>query len=144
MEVKSFGVIAASLLGYVIAQTLKFIIALRKDGLTINDFFASGGVPSSHSSVMASMTVYIGMLEGFDSSIFGLSLVILGVVVYDSLGVRRSTGDNTLAINKIARKLSLKNIQKKSILGRGHNLHEVIAGLAIGSLTGYVLYQLVF
>ncbi|MCA9349362.1 divergent PAP2 family protein [Candidatus Saccharibacteria bacterium] len=140
MLANSLSLIIVAALGYGVAQLIKFGISLRKDGLDIADLFASGGWPSSHSAVMAATCLHIGYIEGYSSTVFGLALVVTLVVVYDSIGVRRSTGLNTLAIIKLSKKAGIKDIEHGNILGRGHTPFEVIVGLLVGVVVA-LLYQ---
>ena len=47
-------------------------------------------MPSSHSAVVTSLATMVGMVHGFDSPIFAISLVFAGVVMYDAAGIRRA------------------------------------------------------
>ncbi len=129
--------IAAPLLGWFSAQGIKFIFSLRKDGVTVTDAFQSGGMPSSHASFMMSLTTVIGLVEGFSSAIFGLSLALSAIIMYDARGVRLATGQQTEAIKKLATKNSVKvNITN----AKGHRIIEVIAGAILGIVVGCLTY----
>ena len=80
--------IVAPVAGWLVAQGIKFVLTLRKDGVTLTDAFQSGGMPSSHSAFMVALTTVIGLNEGFDSAIFGLSLAITAIVMYDARELR--------------------------------------------------------
>ena len=55
-------------------------------------WFSSGGMPSSHSALVTSMMLAIGLFEGFNTSLFALSVTLAMIVVYDAAGVRREAG----------------------------------------------------
>lgn len=61
----------------------------------------AGGMPSSHSAVVTSLTTLIGKNEGFESPIFALSLIFAFIVMYDAAGVRRAAGKQARLLNKI-------------------------------------------
>ena len=129
--------IAAPLLGWFSAQGIKFIFSLRKDGVTVTDAFQSGGMPSSHASFMMSLTTVIGLVEGFSSAIFGLSLALSAIIMYDARGVILATSQQTEAIKKLATKNSVKvNITN----AKGHRIIEVIAGAILGIVVGCLTY----
>ena len=44
----------------------------------------AGGMPSSHSAVVAGITTLIGKYEGVDTPLFALSLTVAFVVMYDA------------------------------------------------------------
>lgn len=136
----SIQLLIVGAIAYSIAQVLKFVIALRKDGIAVSDMFASGGMPSSHASVTTSIAIFIGFIEGFDSTIFGLAVIVAAIVMYDALGVRRSNGENGDAIARIVKDLKLKGYPKMSVLGKGHTPPEVIVGASIGALIAYIGY----
>ncbi len=127
--------IVAPVAGWLVAQGIKFVLTLRKDGVTLTDAFQSGGMPSSHSAFMVALTTVIGLNEGFDSAIFGLSLAITAIVMYDARGVRLATGQQTEVIKKLAKKSGLKaNITN----AKGHRIIEVVAGAVVGLGVGIV------
>ena len=45
--------------------------------LDLTRFVGSGGIPSSHSALVVSMSTSIGMQEGFRSVVFALSVALL-------------------------------------------------------------------
>ena len=133
--------------GWFTAQTIKVLLnlILRREGkLSPRYFFASGGIPSVHASFVSSVVLVIGLIEGFDSPIFAVGLVLLGVVIYDAIGVRRATGENTQAIRSILWQSQYKydNQRLSSHLGRGHTAYQVVVGLLIGGLCGLGNYLL--
>ena len=75
-------------------------------------------------------------MEGLDSTLFVISLVLATVVMYDATGVRRAAGKQAAVLNKI-----VDNIRKKegySILEEnlkellGHTPIEVFGGAVLG------------
>ncbi len=137
-NLKSFQYIIAPLLGWLVAQSIKFVLTLRKDGVEWRDFTASGGMPSSHASFMMSLSTLIGYNYGIDSATFGLSLAVTMLAAYDAMDVRRATGQQTVAIQEIEKlsKLKLKTWIHKS---KGHTPIEITAGLFVGTLVGTFL-----
>lgn len=127
--------IVAPIAGWLVAQGIKFVLTLRKDGVTLTDAFQSGGMPSSHSAFMVSLTTVIGLNEGFDSAIFGLSLAITAIVMYDARGVRLATGQQTEVIKKLAKK---SGITANITNAKGHRIIEVSAGAVVGLAVGLV------
>lgn len=59
----------------------------------------SGGMPSTHSASMVASATAIGLERGFSDSLFGLTVVVAGIVMYDAQGVRRSVGKQAEVIN---------------------------------------------
>ena len=138
------SVLGTAVIGWGTAQILKFILVLviykRFD---FRRFIGSGGMPSSHSSLVVSLTMSIGFIKGFDSLIFALCAVMSLVVMYDAAGVRRSAGQQAAILNKIVEDwgradYSLTEKKLKELLG--HTPVEVIAGAILGIIIAIIRY----
>ncbi|MCO5558590.1 hypothetical protein L7F22_012175 [Adiantum nelumboides] len=92
------SVLTASLVG----QALKPITAAAQ-GKEFNWklLIASGGMPSSHSACVTAACTSIALERGLADSLFGLSVVFAGIVLYDAQGVRRAVGKQAEVINTI-------------------------------------------
>ena len=99
-----------------------------------------GGMPSSHSAVVTSLTVLIGKSEGLDSPIFALSFIFAMVVMYDAAGVRRAAGKQAHLLNKIIETPGLTNVevQERLVEVLGHTPLQVIVGATIGIIVGLI------
>ncbi|KAI5080825.1 hypothetical protein GOP47_0004008 [Adiantum capillus-veneris] len=92
------SVLTASLIG----QALKPITAaVQGKGFNWKLLFASGGMPSSHSACVTAACTSIALERGLADSLFGLSLIFAGIVMYDAQGVRRAVGKQAEVINTI-------------------------------------------
>ena len=130
--------IIAPICGWLVAQGIKFTLSLRKDGITWNDFVQSGGMPSSHAAFMVALLTVVGAENGIQSAIFGVTLAVTAIIIYDAMGVRRTTGEQTVAIKELAnnQKLKLKiNIHN----AKGHTPLQIMVGIIVGTLVGGVL-----
>ena len=101
----------------------------------------AGGMPSSHSAVVVSISTLIGKNYGADSAIFALSLVFALVVMYDACGVRRAAGKQAKLLNEIVNTPGLSSIEVKEKLQEalGHTPVQVLVGAIIGVIAGLVL-----
>lgn len=131
--------IIAPTAGWAVAQGLKVLFDLRRDGFQLLDALASGGMPSSHSAASAALATVIGVTQGIESVYFGLALTLAAVIMYDSLGVRRTTGENTLSIRALESKAGIKSKQRVHFGTKGHTPIEVVAGGFAGLLVGVIL-----
>ncbi|SFA99364.1 MULTISPECIES: divergent PAP2 family protein [unclassified Bacillus (in: firmicutes)] len=138
-----------SLLGIGLAQGLKIPIHYyKKKEWRPELFFQTGGMPSSHSAGVSSLTTYIALERGLPTIDFALSLVYGLIVMYDAQGIRRQTGELTLKVNnldelmeKIHKDETVEFKQKspkrlKEMLG--HQPEEVLGGAVLGVLLGVV------
>ena len=140
MDVK-YLTLVAPFFSWFIAQALKPFTHFFKTGTwDLNQVKASGGLPSSHTSVVSSMSLSIGIKEGFDSSLFALSIVFCCIVAYDAMNVRYFAGENIRATKKLIDELSnllpklmhsqLEFDGLKEVLG--HTVVEVCCGFLLG------------
>ncbi|MDR2072974.1 MAG: divergent PAP2 family protein [Spirochaetaceae bacterium] len=123
-----------------LAQFLKTIIYLLrakrknfKDTLEIL-IWRTGGIPSSHSALVSSMTVSVAFSEGVDTTLFIVTLMLAFIVIRDSLGVRRSAGNQARVLNwlgrNISEKLAMEYHPVKEV--NGHSPLEVVVGSLLG------------
>lgn len=131
-------------------QTIKFILeSIKNKKLIWNRFFnGTGGMPSSHTSFATSLTMMIGLNIGFESPLFGVSLVFAFIVSYDAMGLRMESGKQAETINKIISETVDKKKRKKfKVLKEklGHKPLEVFVGILFGitmaSLFTYVIIK---
>jgi acid phosphatase family membrane protein YuiD len=123
-----------------IAQILKSIIYLlsvrRRKTREFIEILAwrTGGMPSSHASLVCALTTSVGFSEGFASNIFVFSFWFALVVLRDAMGVRRATGLQSRALNNLgkqaAEKLDFDFHSVKEI--QGHSPLEVVVGGLLG------------
>lgn len=115
--------------------------SIKNKKLTLNRFFGPGGMPSSHSTIVCSLTVCIGLYEGFNTSIFVVCCVLSLIVMYDASGVRRAAGEQAKMINMIVdaweeRDPVLKEKKLKELLG--HTPLEVLGGAFLGIIVAII------
>ncbi len=123
---------------WVIAQGIKFSLALVRGEFDLRYLFASGGMPSVHSAVVCSLATAAFIESGADSAVFGLAAVYAGIVMYDSFGVRRAAGEQAHALNTLLEELTDRgSIADRARYGKlrevlGHKPTEVVAGALLG------------
>lgn len=98
----------------------------------------AGGMPSSHSAVVTSLATLVGKYEGYDTTIFAVSVVFAMIVMYDAAGVRRAAGKQAHLLNKIVETpgLSGVEVQERLVEVLGHTPLQVMVGAVIGIITG--------
>ncbi|KAA3468545.1 Acid phosphatase/vanadium-dependent haloperoxidase-related protein [Gossypium australe] len=92
--------------------------------------FQAGGFPSTHSSVMpllpfslvtlhffshfvfsvVAAATSLALERGFSDSIFGVTLVYAGLIMYDAQGVRREVGNHARALNTMLPKVEVNSV----------------------------------
>ena len=99
-------------------------------------------MPSSHSALMTSVTLGIGLFYGFDSPVFALAFALSMVVIYDATGVRREAGRHAekinIMINEFFNGMPISDRQLKEVIG--HTPGQVIAGIVLGVIVTLGFY----
>lgn len=99
----------------------------------------TGGMPSSHSALVACLCTTIGFKNGINSDIFIFSFVFFLVVIRDAFGVRRSSGNQAHKINELGKELENRSLISKYLSLKevdGHTPMEVICGCLLGFFVG--------
>ncbi|MDR1507446.1 MAG: divergent PAP2 family protein [Treponema sp.] len=136
------SIFLSALTSWFLAQLIKTIIMLlrprskrRRPRDTIETFlWRTGGMPSSHSALVASLTFSVAFSEGVQSNLFVVTFMFALIIIRDSLGVRRSSGIQSRVLNMLGRqvseKLKVDYHPVKEI--HGHAPLEVAVGILLG------------
>jgi len=102
-------------------------------------------MPSSHSAVAVSISTAVALTEGY-SNLFIVSLFLSLIVIRDALGVRRSAGLQSKALNQLGSDLSAKfGIRYESVKEvHGHTWPEVFIGAILGFCIAFAFCNLRF
>jgi len=91
------------LIAWAIAQASKVIIdSVVLHRLSVHRLATAGGMPSSHTALVVSLTTIIGRLQGVGSALFAVCLIFSTVVMYDATGVRRAAGQQAIIRQRLA------------------------------------------
>lgn len=132
----------AAVVGWVIAQALKTLIALWSERkLNLRHLVASGGMPSSHSALVTGLATAVARISGLNSAAFALAAVFAGVVMYDAAGVRLAVSKQARILNimldDVFHERGLKEERLRELIG--HTPIQVISGAIIGVVIGILL-----
>jgi len=138
-------VLIAGVVAWGLAQLLKvpirFLVARQWDWALL---LRAGGMPSSHSALVAAVAHAIGLFVGFETPLFALALTLAIIVIYDATGIRRQAGKQAEIINAmitdLARGHPLKEAQLREVLG--HTPLEALAGMLLGVATAQLVWWL--
>lgn len=132
--------IAAIIIGWVVAQGLKYlIIAIKERSLqSVRHLYLSGNMPSAHSATVVALVTMIALRDGVQSGLFGLAMLFAAIVMYDAVMVRRSSGEQGHAIQQLIKEQGSK--VKLPRAAKGHEPLEVLVGAALGVLIGLVVF----
>lgn len=134
----------AALLSGIIAQALKVVIELIKTGrFNFLKILDNGGMPSSHTSLVATLTVGVGIHSGIDSAIFSITVIFSMYIIFEAAGLRQEVGKQARVLNELVDELRATHQLDRSRLKElvGHTWGEVFGGLVLGLLVAYVAFR---
>ena len=101
----------------------------------------AGGMPSSHSAMVASLAATVGYQSGLDSPLFAMAAVLAIIVMYDARGVRQESGKQARVLNELLRTFfsghPITDAELKELVG--HTTLQVFVGCLIG-----IVYSLAY
>ena len=157
MELFSYTPLMIALFAIIFAQFIKIPIqyAVTRE-LDWRLFTSTGGMPSSHSAAVTSLTTAVAYEHGVGSTIFAVSTMFAVITMYDATGVRFQAGQQALTINKMRMDLQLfmnetRNWPKKKEEEKieelktllGHKPSEVFMGALTGIAISAIVYSLI-
>lgn len=142
-----YEVILVMFAAIISAQLLKVILyTIIRKKWDFRMLTTTGGMPSSHSAGVISLSMIVGFISGFDSTIFAVALGNAFIVMYDAAGIRRASGRMAVCLNKIMDDFYKHDVQAvgdklKELLG--HTPIEVFAGAIFGIGFSYYMHFMV-
>ncbi len=126
--------------GWFLSHAIKYAIAtIRHKRLDFtHQLFVSGGMPSAHAATSLALWTVVFLKDGITSGLFGLATLVALIVCYDAVKVRRSTGEQGLAIDTLIEETKSKAIIPRA--AKGHTPAEVIVGALFGIAIGVVVF----
>lgn len=151
LEIFKNHILIAATFSWLICQILKFILtAIVEKKWRFERLVGDGGMPSGHSATVTAMTVMTGYIEGLDSPIFAIAMLLAIIVMHDATGVRREAGKHAVTIlqiidafNEVVSEKDKLAQQEKLKVFVGHTPVQVFFGAITGLLTS-VIYIIVF
>lgn len=137
-------VLGAALTAWVIAQTIKVSLAVRrKHQFDVRWFLGTGGMPSAHSAGVSALAVAVGCQVGFHTPGFAVALIFALVTMFDAQGVRHAVGRQAIAMNRLIDELYVKGqvSQERLLELLGHTPVEVFVGAAMGIMIALLYFK---
>lgn len=136
-------ILVIAFITWAIAQTIKpFIGYLITRSFDWKMFFSTGGMPSSHATLVTSVAVGVGLMVGWATPVFAVAATLAVVVIYDAAGVRRQAGFHAQTINLLVQEVlqghPISDTQLREVLG--HTPIEVFGGILWGSVATITLW----
>jgi acid phosphatase family membrane protein YuiD len=137
-------VFLSAFFSWFLAQLIKMLVdQMRGRSRGSRDMVATllwktGGMPSSHSSLVTGLATAVAVVYGVQSPVFNISFFYGILIIRDAMGVRRSAGVQAQTLNALGRDLA----QRTDIIFSpvkevsGHTPAEVFVGVLLGFFTG--------
>jgi acid phosphatase family membrane protein YuiD len=130
----------AVIIAWTAAHIVKYVIAIVRGNQKKfrSQVFISGGMPSSHVATSVALWVVILLIDGPTSGLFGLATLFVLVVGHDAVRVRRSSGEQGVALLQVL--IETKSRAKVPYIASGHTLVEIAVGAVFGAAIGIVVF----
>lgn len=142
LEILKNKALEVGVVSWFAAQFLKIVIAfIMTRKVNLKWFISSGGMPSSHSAFASGLSTAVGLIDGFSSTNFAISLTFTLIVMYDAAGVRREAGKQAQTLNEIIEMYLSPHYKPQYKLKEliGHKPTEVFAGAIVGILIATIM-----
>lgn len=136
------NIFAVAFWSWFIAQALKVIFTLLfEKKINLYRLVGSGGMPSSHSSTVMGLSTAVGLMNGWDSALYAVSLTFAVIVMYDASGVRQAVGKQAIILNTMLDDMSqhkpIEHERLKELVG--HTKFEVFVGAILGVVIAHFM-----
>ena len=144
MFLYDYQLIITAVAGWAAAQVTKTLLywIVNKE-FRAERLIGNGGMPSSHSSTVCSLSTAVLLRCGADSAAFAIAAVFSIIVLTDAMGVRLETGKQAKLLNQIIEEniLMFKEKDREKRLKElvGHTPFQVIIGSLMGIGTALII-----
>ncbi|USG65611.1 divergent PAP2 family protein [Brevibacillus ruminantium] len=144
-------------IGWLVSGSIKFLINYLRFGKEARAKIGNGGFPSTHTTVMVTSIVFIGLREGFDHPVFGLGVAVTFIIIIDAMGLRRAVGKHAAVLNRMTVEHHPVSVEltpsatsdvpalpatKPLRESMGHTKGEIVGGVVLGILLAKLLHLL--
>lgn len=158
--IENYPLIAA-ISAIILSQIIKIPIAyLLKRPTTVALATSTGGMPSSHSAGVTALITGLVIEYGWNSPSVAIAATFGVIVMFDSMGVRRQSGEHGILINELIADFELlrknltsmsqeeiKELEEEERHSReylGHKPIEVFFGILSGMIIAFLVHNLFY
>lgn len=146
-EIITNRILLTGVIAWLSAQIIKMLLyTIVNRTLDFSRLVGDGGMPSSHSATVTSIALSVGLVEGFDTPLFGVAFFLAVIVMHDAMGVRRETGKQAKIINEMIALVYDEGISPEEKLKEfvGHSPSQVMAGFFLGVIIALLMQLVIF
>ena len=153
--------LVAAMVAIILAQFIKVPVAyLLKRQTSLVLVTSTGGMPSSHSACVSALITALALEYGTASPLVAIASTFGVIVMFDSMGVRRQSGEHGILLNQLVvdfnqlrgKVLQLtdetdqQNTQQEKQLKEylGHKPIEVFFGILTGILVAFIVRSIMY
>jgi hypothetical protein len=143
---QQWEVLLVPLVVLIISQLIKVLFTGKPAGSRWQQLNSYGGMPSTHTALFVSLTLVIGLTEGFRSPIFFLSAFVAAVFIRDAVGIRQYLGLHSTVLKQYLNSLpkEAQTILPERMKERlGHTSAEAAVGAALGAVLTVILHVII-
>lgn len=139
-------ILISAIIGWMVAQILKTLINFKfTKKFDPERLVGSGGMPSSHASTVCALATATGIQYGLSTFEFSVTAIFAIIVMYDAMGVRRETGEQSKLLNLMIATFKDHEgspfSEKKLKEYIGHTPLQVFAGMILGILIAILIHN---
>ncbi|MFA5188066.1 MAG: divergent PAP2 family protein [Patescibacteria group bacterium] len=137
----SYKILLTPFIALIIAQLIKVIVDSTRGKFSWKNFNSYGGFPSSHSALVSALATEVGLLSGFLSIPFVISITLAFVVIRDAVGLRQMLGKHAKILNMLIKDLPDYKEDKYPFLEErlGHTYWQALAGIILGIIVALLI-----
>lgn len=134
--------LASAVLGWFIAQTIKaLVLTIKQKKFRFDLYSLPGGFPSSHTASVVGLSTAVGIISGFDSVLFAISIILAFFMIYDAKVIRGAAGKQAQSLNRL---IEMYNEEEEEDMDKlrerlGHSVIEILGGAIIGILAAILI-----
>ena len=143
VEILNNKVLVIPFLVLIITQVFKTIyFSIKNKKLDLFTLLTTGGLPSSHSSLVSSLATVVLKVNGAGSAEFAIAVILAIIVMYDASGIRKAAGEHAKILNEMMEEKEYYNSKEYKKLKEllGHTKLEVFIGFLTGIILTIILY----
>jgi acid phosphatase family membrane protein YuiD len=134
----------ASLISGLLAQFLKVLLGYRQTRrFRIERLLDTGGMPSSHTALVTTLTIGVAYYAGIGSSMFSITLIFSMYIIFEAAGLRQEVGKQARVLNELIDDFHethhLNTARLKELVG--HTWGEVSVGFLVGLMVALIAYR---
>ena len=134
----------ASLTSGLLAQFLKVVLGYRQTRrFRIERLLDTGGMPSSHTALVTTLTIGVAYYAGIASAMFSITLIFSMYIVFEAAGLRQEVGKQARVLNELIDDFHethhLNTARLKELVG--HTWGEVSVGFLVGLMVALIAYR---